>query len=221
MHNSTSVLEDEAHKLLRAFEIQTDHLISARQPDLISIDKKERASWIVDFAVPVDLRVKLKERKKRDEYLDLAREMKKLWNMTMTTIPIVIGALDTIIKRLVQGLEDLQITGRGETLNYRIVQIGQNTKKSPGDLSWLAGTQTPVENHQLTLMLKTLKKKNNRYKQIIDTNKQKENLLNSVLCRFGWPQKKNWKKAKRKISTCTMLWNLENCGTWKRYWYQL
>ena len=33
------------------------------------------------------------------------------------------------------------------TTNY-----GQNTKKSPGDLKRLAGTQTPVEGHQLMLV---------------------------------------------------------------------
>ena len=32
-HNPESVLENEIHKLLWDFEIQTDHLISARQPD--------------------------------------------------------------------------------------------------------------------------------------------------------------------------------------------
>ena len=31
----------------------------------------------MDFAVPVDYRVKLKECEKRDEYLDLARDLKK------------------------------------------------------------------------------------------------------------------------------------------------
>ena len=36
--------------------------------------------------------------------------------------------------------------------NYSIVEINQNTKKSPGDLRRLAVTQTPVKNHQLTLM---------------------------------------------------------------------
>ena len=40
--------------------------------------------------------------------------------------------------------------------NYWI-KIGQTTKKSPGDFKRLAVTQTPVENHQLTLMLRTLK----------------------------------------------------------------
>ena len=32
---------------------------------------------MVDFAVPADHRVKIKESKKRDKYLNLARELKK------------------------------------------------------------------------------------------------------------------------------------------------
>ena len=37
-------------------------------------------------------------------------------------------------------------------LNYSIVEIGQNTEKSPGGLKKLAVTQTPVRNLQLTLV---------------------------------------------------------------------
>ena len=66
---------------------------------------------IVDFKIPADQRVKLKECEKRDMYLDLAREWKKkLWNIKVTIISIVIGALGTVTKGLVQGLEDLEIT---------------------------------------------------------------------------------------------------------------
>ena len=43
------------HKLLGDFDIQTDHLISARRPDLMIIKKKK---IIVDFA---DHRTKLKK----------------------------------------------------------------------------------------------------------------------------------------------------------------
>ena len=50
----------------------------------------------MDFAVPADYRVKLKENVKKDEYLDFAKELKKLWNMKMMFIPIVIGALGTV-----------------------------------------------------------------------------------------------------------------------------
>ena len=62
---------------------------------------------IVDFAVPVDHRIKLKECEKKDEYLDLARELKKLWNIQVTIRPIVIGAFGTVTKGLLKGLEDL------------------------------------------------------------------------------------------------------------------
>ena len=70
----------------------------------------------MDFHVPADHRVKLKEIEKKDNYLDLPGESKKLRNMKVTVISIVIGALGTVIKGLVQGLEDLEITGRVETI---------------------------------------------------------------------------------------------------------
>ena len=46
---------------------------------------------IIDFAVPADHRIKLKEYEKKDKYLDLARELKKKnpWNMQVTIIPIL------------------------------------------------------------------------------------------------------------------------------------
>ena len=43
-----------------------------------------RTYRIVDFAVPADHKVKLKEREKKDENLELAREQKKLQNMKVT-----------------------------------------------------------------------------------------------------------------------------------------
>ena len=40
----------------------------------------------------------------------------------------------------------------GDCPDYRIVEIDQNTEKSPGDLRRLVVTQTLVKNHQLMLM---------------------------------------------------------------------
>ena len=45
----------------------------------------------------------------------------------------------------------------GDYPNYRIIENGQNTEKSPGDLRRLFITQTSVKDHQLMLMWKTLK----------------------------------------------------------------
>ena len=47
-----SVLENEDYKILWDFSIQTDHVIEARRPDLVVVDKKERSCKIIDFAVP-------------------------------------------------------------------------------------------------------------------------------------------------------------------------
>ena len=116
MHNPAPVLENDSHKLLWDFNIQTDHLIPARRPDLIIINKKKRTCKRVDFAVPADHRIKLKECEKKDKYLDLARELKKLWNMQVTIIPIVIGAFRTVTKGLLKGREDLEVGGRVETI---------------------------------------------------------------------------------------------------------
>ena len=76
MQKPESVLENEAHKLLWDFEIQSDYLISARRPNLIIINEKERTCVFVKFAVPADHRVKLKESEMKDKYLDFARELK-------------------------------------------------------------------------------------------------------------------------------------------------
>ena len=70
----------------------------------------------MDFAVPADHRIKLKESEKKDKYLDLARELKKLWNMKVTIIPIAIGAFGTVTKELLKGLEDFETRGRVETI---------------------------------------------------------------------------------------------------------
>ena len=49
--------------------------------------------------------------------------------------------------------------------NYSIVEIDQNTKKSPRNLKRLAVTQTPIEDHQLRFKRKTRYKSNDKLTQ--------------------------------------------------------
>ena len=121
MHHPAPVLENDSHKLLWDFNIRTDHLIPARRPDLIIINKRKRICKIVDSAVPADHRINLKESEKKDKYFDLARELKKLWNMKVTIVPIVIGALDTVTKGLLRGLKDLEVGRRVETIQTTVL----------------------------------------------------------------------------------------------------
>ena len=53
---------------------------------------------------------------KEDKDFDLAKELKKIRNMTVTIIPIVVGAFRTVTKGLLKGLEDLEVGGWVETI---------------------------------------------------------------------------------------------------------
>ena len=101
-------------------------------------NNQQKKRELADFAISANHRVKLKESKKNDKYQDLARELKKLWNMKVTIIPIVIGALGTVTKGLIQGLEDLEITGWVETIQItallRSARILSRVMETWGDL---------------------------------------------------------------------------------------
>ena len=75
----------------------------------------------MEFAVPAHHKVKLKDTEKRNKYLELVGELKDIWNMKVAVIPIVTGALGTIPNGLVQGLEDLKITGQVETIQTTVL----------------------------------------------------------------------------------------------------
>ena len=81
MHNPASVHETETHKLLWDFDIPTGHPIWARRLDIVTINKKKINCRTLNSAVPAVYRIKLKENEKKDKYLDLSRELRKLWKM--------------------------------------------------------------------------------------------------------------------------------------------
>ena len=89
--------------------MQTDHVIIARRPDMIIIDKHTNKAQVIDFTIPYDSGVDSKEIEKMEKYQDLVRELKKLWDMKIVIIPIVLGALRTTLKTLQKGMKDIEI----------------------------------------------------------------------------------------------------------------
>ena len=122
--------------------------------------RNQRTYWIVKFAVQADHRMKLKVGEKKNKYLDLVKELKKIMDHESDG--------DTNCNKCTQDSHERFGTGTGglwnkrtsgDHPNYSIVKIGQNTEKSPGHLQRLA--VTPVKNNQLTLVWKTFKGVNN------------------------------------------------------------
>ena len=81
-------------KILWDFKIQTDLVIQHRRPDIVMVYKKERKCQLTDIAIPGDGRVELKEHEKIDNYNELTKYVKKIWNLTYVGIvSIIVGTL--------------------------------------------------------------------------------------------------------------------------------
>ena len=82
--------------------------------------------------------------------------------MKVTVIPLVIGTLCTVTKRIGTMTGGL---GNKRTIrdhpNFSTIKIGQNTGMNPGDLRRLSVPQTPPRTHRLTLVRKKSQNNNN------------------------------------------------------------
>ena len=79
---------------------------------------------IIIVIITADLWIRIKENEKRCKYLDLARELKKLWNIKLTVIPLVNGAFGNISKGLERGTgRDRNQRKNCDHPNYSIVNI--------------------------------------------------------------------------------------------------
>ena len=116
MHNPTPFLENDTQTPMVLWHTDGSPNPGQKTRPYNNQKKKKRICKIVHFAVPADHGIKLKKCEKKDKYLDLASELKKLWNMKVTIIPIVIGAFGTFTKGLLKGLKDLEAGGGWETI---------------------------------------------------------------------------------------------------------
>ena len=80
--------------------------------------------------------------------------------MKVTVIPIVIGALGTVTKRIVKGIggNENKKTSGDHAIDCT-VKIGQTTEKIPGDLKRLAVTQNPEKGPSADAGVKTCQRR--------------------------------------------------------------
>ena len=76
-HKPASVVENDRVKILWDFNIQTDHVIQHRRPDIVVLYKNGKKCHLVDITVPGDKRTELKEHEKVDNYTELRQESEK------------------------------------------------------------------------------------------------------------------------------------------------
>ena len=87
--------------------VHTDRTIGANKPDIIIKDTTEKTCLLIDMCVPADTNVSLQEFDKLSKYKDLEIEIKKMWHLKPTVIPVVIGALGLIKKGTEKHIEKI------------------------------------------------------------------------------------------------------------------
>ncbi|CAL9694852.1 unnamed protein product [Knipowitschia caucasica] len=150
------VVENERAKILWDFQIQTDRMVMANQPDIVVVDKGQRTAVVVDkgqrtavvvdkgqrtavvvdVAIPSDGNIRKKEHEKLEKYQGLREELERAWRVKVTVVPVVIGALGAVTPKLEEWLQRIP----GTTLDISVqkcavlgtAKILRRTLKLPG-----------------------------------------------------------------------------------------
>ena len=119
-HEPESVVENESFKILWDFTIQCDHMIEARGPDIVVVDKVKKETMIIDVTIPVCD----KEREKIKKYSLLKDEITRIWQTKkVLVIPIVVRGLRTYNNKSLRSiLKALELTSELNMFRNSIIR---------------------------------------------------------------------------------------------------
>jgi len=78
--------------------IHTDREVTANIANILIKNKKEKTCTLIDVAIPADRNVVKKEAEKKLKYKSLCIEIKRMWNLKCTILPVIIGATGIVTR---------------------------------------------------------------------------------------------------------------------------
>ena len=99
MHNKGNIT------IMWDMRFNTNRTKTANRPDIIVKDSVNSTCKLIDMTVPSDRNIALKETEKKSKYKDLELEIQRMWQMKTEVIPVVVGALDTVKKDMVENIK--------------------------------------------------------------------------------------------------------------------
>ena len=84
--------------------VHTDRAITANRPDIVK-DLTNFTCKLIDMTIPSDRNIALKETEKKSKYKDLELEIQRMWHMKTEVVPVVVGALGTIKKGMIENIK--------------------------------------------------------------------------------------------------------------------
>ena len=107
---------------------------------------------------------------KKNKYPDLTRELKKLCNIKVAIIPVVIGAFGTVTKGLLKGLEDLKFGGWVETIQTTALLRTDRIVKKSWRFEETCSHSNSSEKPSAKTDVKNIQGVNNKTKQYVHTH---------------------------------------------------
>jgi hypothetical protein len=89
--------------------VHTDREVTTNRSDIIIKNKKGKTCKLIDVAIPADRNVVQKEAKKKLNYKGLCIEIKRMWNLKCTIIPIVTGATGIVTRSFKKNLRAVPV----------------------------------------------------------------------------------------------------------------
>ena len=76
---------------------------------MITVEKNNKKTQIVDFAVPADHWIEIFQQTKIENHQDVKRELQNLWNVKISIVPLITGALGIIPESLKKHHHELNV----------------------------------------------------------------------------------------------------------------
>ena len=90
-------------------KVTTATVTEHNRPDVVVIDREKKIWTLVDFSVPFDANVIIKDDEKITRYEKLRSAISREYGVTARVIPIIVGALGVVSNRLAGYLKRLDI----------------------------------------------------------------------------------------------------------------
>ena len=100
MHN-----KDNNITIMWDMPVNTDRTITANRPGIIVKDSVNSTCKLIEWTVQSDRNIALKEIERKSKYKDLELEIQKMWHKETVVIPVVVGALGTVKKGMVEDIK--------------------------------------------------------------------------------------------------------------------
>jgi len=104
-HMPKPVYEDGDITVLWNQAVHTDREVTANRTDIIIKNKKEKTCTLIDVAIPAERNAVQKEAEKKLKYKNWGIEIKRMWDLICTIIPVITGTTGIVTRSLRKNLE--------------------------------------------------------------------------------------------------------------------